>query len=94
MKIITEENNYINHLLLNDDIIIEIMRQLPKEYIELIQEKEILKKYMKNKLNNDIDIYNNQLSKYLSNFEIINFYTLSSFKTLDFLGDSKYYSGE
>ena len=94
MKIITEENNYINHLLLNDDIIIEIMRQLPKEYIELIQEKEILKKYMKNKQNNDIDINNNHLSKYLSDFEIINFYTLSSFKTLDFLGESKYYSGE
>ena len=43
MKIIAEENNYINHLLLNDDIIIEIMRQLAKEYIKLIQEKEILK---------------------------------------------------
>ena len=49
---------------------------------------------MKNKPNNDIDIYNNHLSKYLSNFEIINFYTLPSFKTMDFLGKSKYYSGE
>ena len=69
------------------------MRNLPVEYVNLIQEKEILKKYMKNNLSNNFEIKNNS-SKYLSNFEIISYYSISSLQMKDFIGESKYYTGE
>ena len=67
-----DENNLINYLLLTDEIIIEIMKQLPREYFEFNQEKEILKKYMKNILSDDDIEINNNSFKYISDFEIIN----------------------
>ena len=93
IKEIKDENNLINNDLLNDDIILDFMRNLPVEYVNLIQEKEILKKYMKNNSSNNFGIKNNS-SKYLSNFEIISYNSISSLQMKDFIGESKYYTGE
>ena len=70
IKMMKDENNLINYLLLTDEIIIEIMKQLPREYFEFNQEKEILKKYMKNILSDDDIEINNNSFKYISDFEI------------------------
>lgn len=95
LKPIEEENNLINHNLLNDDIILDMVRHLPKEYIELILEKELLKKYRKSSKNiNSNNSNRNSSPKYLTNFEIINFYQLNAFKSLDFREEYKYYPGE
>ena len=94
-KPIEEENNLINHNLLNDDIILDMVRHLPKEFIELIMEKELLKKYKTNSINRNSNNTNRNFSpKYLTNFEIINFHQLNAFKSLNFGEDCKYYPGE
>jgi len=92
LKPIEEENNLINHTLLDDDIILEMVRHLPKEYIELILEKELLKKYKTS--SKKVNSNRNSSTKYLTNFELINFHQLNAFKSLDFGEEYKYYPGE